>query len=270
MDRKFKEGSFLDSYYKMHQYSKSLIFSVVEGECCKEVDNRELHRIEPYEPAMFIYSYFCFNTLYNINWEKTCNSSDNKAVTYVKDNKRERTSDSTKVNNFLKFLTNCDKEDNIKRKEIFADTLIDFLLSYCERKNHNRNGFFSKNAQKSVNDRDFVVSWMEEMLKGFRPECDFETGDECQIYRNDIETFINTLLYLLKDDKEASFTEGRILKSIEPIIYKVRCNLFHGAKDFRNFNELYQLERFAIYAGIITALNEVLFYIASTKITAKA
>ena len=75
-------------------------------------------RWEPYVPTHFIYAFFSFNTLYNINW------NDSLAYGYVR-SQRSRMSDHEKIAHYLSF---CCKEKDFLQK--YKDFFIRYLTMH--------------------------------------------------------------------------------------------------------------------------------------------
>ena len=47
--------------------------------------------------------------------------------------------------------------------------------------------------------------------------------------------------------------------TIVKFIYKIRCNIFHGAKTLKELHDKSQQKRIEIYTDIIVAINQMIF-----------
>jgi hypothetical protein len=83
----FRSHPVLDALYIEFRSTTDYIHSIRR---VKDVNNR---RVEPYEPSMFIFSFFTFNTLYNIYWKTTLNHGCTKTHRNISRTETERIND---------------------------------------------------------------------------------------------------------------------------------------------------------------------------------
>jgi hypothetical protein len=103
----------------------------------------------------------------------------------------------------------------------------------------------------SSSTKDWITTNMSDFILVFNEDNDKEEEFSDQ----DIDDFEK---YIIKPFKKQNLELAEI-KHIVNIIYLIRCNLFHGAKDPEFFEDNHQMERFVIYAAVLTAINQLLF-----------
>lgn len=164
---------------------------------------------QSYIPSHFIYAFFTFNTLYNIDWKSSIKNGSICLHTEPGDLK--------KMYRYLNFC-NCDE----------------FLVQY----------------------REFFVQYIEEHWDIDEVLAKFE-----RIYPDDSVT--EDILNNFKSACKRCFKDGEcnreILDHIVTLIYKIRCNLFHGHKTLEELSNTYQQERLDIYSVMIIAINQMVF-----------
>lgn len=224
---KFKDYPHIASLSIEFESSTKYIHSV------RKVNEKSSCRIEPYEPSMFIYSFFTFNSLYNIDWKETVNNNC-KNITYNDGSERDR------INDYLDFLWAENQEDDIIK--VFNYTLTKVIRQYL--------------TVKGVDDTPTNIPiWIQTNMVEFIYSSSEDIPQEKKFSKNQIYKFER----ILRNSFERGELDCQNMKHLAQIIYSVRCNLFHGAKDPEFFEENHQMERFVIYAAILTAINQLLF-----------
>lgn len=207
-------------------------------------------RYEPYEPSMFIYSFFTFNTLYNIDWTKT------KAENYTTIIFKNDGSELSKINSYIYFITHAlDWRAMNNLSEIFRDSIIDIISKYLL-------------IQGNYCEEDAIIDWIQECMSYFilSPDSDTNNKQARHFTHEDIDNFKNYLYAALSRFGSTNKLTVHGLKQIIHPIYFIRCNLFHGAKTPNLFEHRKQKERFVIYAAILAGINQMLFYIISKSL----
>lgn len=208
-------------------------------------------RRDPYTPSLFIYSYFTFNTLYNINWEYTSHKRYCKLYFYRpwkdKENKKHYYSETDKIEFYHKFLNKVYRENFLNE---FRANFMTYINNYRKSIDESRkitkdNGFYD----------DTIANWIEEHLKQFK------TNFKTQLDETAKKDLLNIVEAITANSIQhpSSKEFNRLLE----IIYLVRCNLFHGSKTPRDFDGS-QMERFVIYSAVLSSLNYMLFLHLST------
>lgn len=172
---------------------------------------------QSYLPTHFIYAFFTFNTLYNIDWSESLEKG--RAWNTGSDN-----TEKAKIKQYFAFC--CQDED--------------FLWEYGK--------FFVKFVL-----RHYDINEMLDVFDKIEPDDDRKIGGSLK--DRDIENFHNAF--------HCCFKEGIINKEtlydIVWLIYKVRCNLFHGVKTLEDLNSLEHQKKLDIYSVFIIAINQMVF-----------
>lgn len=224
----FPSHPILNSLYIEFKSTTEYIHSV------RRVNDQRHARVEPYEPSMFIFSYFTFNTLYNIYWKTTVSNGCSKTES---NNKK---SELARIYDYLEFIWNANKPDKIAVE--FSKTIEYVIQQYLVEKG---------TAPHSTSTKDWITTNMSDFILVFNEDNDKEE----EFSETDIDDFEE---YIIKPFKKQNLELSEI-KHIVNIIYLIRCNLFHGAKDPEFFEDNHQMERFVIYAAVLTAINQLLF-----------
>ena len=212
-----------------------------------------------FEPTKFIYSYFTFNLIYNIDWEKSFKTNDlmdydvdkflsvlsdflekypeqknDKIKTYVK-NLEPR--EGTKRNNYLQFI-----DTNLSR-----DKIIELMT-----KNFEGNQFFSRQDDDTKKIRARITPDLQSAI--------FKLEGGSRIRSSHIDDFNKNL------DKICSgeFKYG-VLRDLGFFISQVRNNIFHGSKSITDMMREDQRLRLKLYTAIINGFNDGLFEIIEKK-----
>lgn len=203
-------------------------------ECVHSIKIRNVQQPSPFSPTQFMYMFFFFNTLYNIDWKKSIKSGN---LTLC-----DEQSERKKIGKTIEF---CFSDKSIYRNH---DHFIDYLKGEIPNSvDTPKSALYSKNMilnklerikydaskngslyKKNDNDRDYVAEYKESMRQ------------------------------LLNEDK---FNEKN-LKSIMNYIYDIRCNLFHGVKSFDEITKEEQQERLDIYTRTLMAMNDTIIKMA--------
>lgn len=187
----------------------------------------------------FIYSFFTFNGLYSVNWEK---SIKQKRVVYWSDGNGGKASESSIRN------------DTGKMSEVSCiKKLIDFSLKRCssdklqELRNQMLKNWTSKDvillANAVLEDNSKLGSIQNEYVDKnkivYRPIQDYQTA---------VNSFMSTEM------KNPIFD----IQQIAIFIYKIRCNIFHGVKCLEELAadvKWIEQDKLKWYTDFLNALN---------------
>ena len=210
-----------------------------------------------FEPTKFIYAYFTFNLLYNIDWKSSFD------LMHLKDENLEEVSE-------IKILLSAfiEKKPEFKKAEGF-DKFQSFLDNQ-KLTESNRRIRYTKFILNSLKKNEFVHL----ISKNLRRNHELIIGkDECKILLSDkllealasmkeggqikswmIENFKADLKILLVGNiNETKF------KRISFFLSMVRNNIFHGSKNIIQMTSDEQRLWLELYTAITNALNEGLF-----------
>ena len=173
-------------------------------------------------PTYFIYSFFTFNSVYSIDWEKT----------------KDRTE-----------LTYTDYGENLSIKR---------LLDFCFRDPNKQDLYYLSNIVRSSLQEDFV----KRTLGYIKPDISergnvvYQEEDNKGFIHHPIEEFKEAFNRFLKSDCPSRNDCNTIVQ----FIYRVRCNLFHGLKlvcQLGNPNDevKHELDKMKIYTTYLNQLN---------------
>lgn len=184
------------------------------------IAEQNTQRWEPYVPTHFIYSFVAFNTLYNVDWDK---SVDIKKIWIHKSTKYNRITEHDKIDAYISFC--CQDED-------FLQEYKEFFIGYITA-HYNTNDLLKQLKQIREDKQPNGSIWDKEYIDNFHNTC-----KEC---------FVNNV-----------FNE-EVVRVFVDFIYSVRCNLFHGVKGMNELNDQSQQVRFDIYSLLIIAINQMIF-----------
>lgn len=174
---------------------------------------------EEYFPTHFIYVFFAFNSLYNVDWEQSCKTGELEGEEYM----IELRDEPTKHEMYLDFCF-----QNSEFVNLYKGLFIKMILG--------------GNTKEEI----------DKILSTIKPDSLPKSRLSRKKYINDFINRIDDLIYRGKFDKDSvSF----ILK----FLYKVRCNVFHGSKTVEDMQDEGQQNRFEVYASIIIAINQMVF-----------
>ncbi len=182
---------------------------------------------QEYYPNYFIFAFFCFNSLYNVDWEESYRRgrvTPVSMVPFTKDGKtvmREQT-EGEKQFQYLKF---CFKKDFTR---VYKDFFIRFVL------------------------RENTVEEIDQILSSIQPDRLPNGSVWSQDFITNFQNAVHDLLRWGKFDKDT-------VSTIVKFIYSVRCNIFHGVKTIDDMKDLGQQDRLDVYASLIIALNQMVF-----------
>lgn len=174
----------------------------------------------PYAPTHFIYSFFEFNTLYNIDWWES-----------IKNGRVE--------NHPSMSLTEFQKQRQ--------------YVSFCFSKRHKKPfyvaywNFFKQYT--TIKHSEEEIGRQIEMMYG-----EFEFGGAKN--KKNKWDFINACKEALAT--QSGFTKENAITICEGL-YAIRCNIFHGAKSVWDMNTEEQKIRLSIYASLMIAFNQMIF-----------
>lgn len=197
--------------------------------------------IEPYTPSMFIYAFFTFNSIYNCDWLETEKNGFGKLAQYSSGQY-----ETTKIESLITYIFN--KADCKSLSASLRESLLEVMSKY--------------NPDLSSDNPTKLYEWVKRMMEDFEYESSPTNEQGYDFYRGTIDYFKNTLNNIL----HSQIIELNDFIKLAIVIYHIRCNLFHGAKDPQNFEANHQMERFVIYSAILIGFNQVLFSIAFREI----
>jgi len=176
-----------------------------------------------FEPSKFVYSYFAFNTFYNFDWKKSCETYILTPLEkIINDGKEVNPSETNKYSAMIDFIfNNSSTENRIK--------FIHFIKRPNKRENPNTNEILLKCIEGITPDKFISESKRNNFKKEFKKMIDSEN--------------------LLIDE----------LKILIQFVYLVRNNIFHGTKTTIEMSDKNQRKRLEIYSNILIATNELLF-----------
>lgn len=202
----FEEVQVIDHFAKLH------------SEDC------EIDKLKPYKPSYFLYTFFLFNALYNVDWEKSFESNDLILYERARQKGKKYIDEKKKVSNLISF---CFSENTFIKNNNYKEEFLSQLMKY---KNN-----------------------LEIILKGIRedrkPNGNFYTEKQKQ----SIIDYKRHICLLIKEKK---FKKEIIIKIVD-FIYLVRCNIFHGIKSFKDLSSPDQGERLLFYKDILIAVNKM-------------
>jgi hypothetical protein len=176
-----------------------------------------------FEPSKFVYSYFAFNTFYNFDWQKSCETYILTPLEgVIKEGKIEFPNEENKFKSMIDFVFNhTSTEDRIE------------FIHFIKRPNKRENPISSK--------------LLFEYIEGITPDK--------RIKESERDDFKKEFIKMVESD---NLLIGK-LKNILRFVYLVRNNIFHGTKTTIEMSDKNQRKRLEIYSNILIATNELLF-----------
>lgn len=194
-----------------------------------------------FEPSKFIYSYFTFNSLYNIDWEnsikliKLIDTPEHHPTAVDGFDNPKRLTESDKYKFMIDFIF-----DSISPEKI-CKILTDQLLK-------NKTGL-EQQDEKGI--KENIINSLNDIIPDRR------------IKQSKIEDFKKQIKKLLFDDV---IKRGKLKNDIIWFVYMVRNNIFHGTKTTTDMIKLGQRDRLLIYTNILIGVNELLFQAIESQI----
>ena len=196
--------------YHIHRDSASSNHAILNSE----------RRWKRFIPTNFIYVFFTFNTLYNVDWEQSLRIGRKWIIL----NNREDIYEFDKIEQYINF---CCKDE-------------EFLKIYKD--------FFRKYVTHRYSSGQILSE-----LHQIQVDKPFSNG---RIWNEDIIThFLNVCHNFLEND----IFDKHFIKGVARFVYYIRCNLFHGVKTMDMLNEPAQQIRLEIYTLFIIAINQMVF-----------
>lgn len=183
---------------------------------------------EPYFPNHFIYAFFAFNSLYNIDWSESYNKGRIVPIAKrpINSNGHIIMVEQTEGYKQDRYLSFCFKDRQ------FVSLYKDFFIR-CVLKNHSK-----------------------EEIKGFLSQIQLDKLPNGAIHT---ERFVNKFRMAIDDLLFGERFNKETIEIILDYIYKVRCNIFHGVKSISEMKKYRQQDRLIIYASFVIALNQMVF-----------
>ena len=176
-----------------------------------------------FEPSKFVYAYFAFNTLYNFDWEESCQSNSLIVLKKIKiDGKDEKPNEAQKFNKMVEFVFNNLVEEDMNH-------FLRFILKPRKNENPKQNKDLIASINEIIPDKNISQKKSDDFKKVFAALI-----EKKQFHKESISIMLK-------------------------FIFLVRCNIFHGTKDTINMLDKNQRNRLEIYSNILIGFNELLF-----------
>lgn len=181
------------------------------------------NKFRMFEPTKFVYSYFCFSTLFNYNWSKI--KFDHKITLHEK---REE---------FYKGkLKMRDLEEYVKTERYIS--------------------FIFENIKSSHR-----LSFIKDIMNGYELKQIHEIIESINVIDNDKKCLKKSFNYIIenyKHDLDNTTFINKIINIVN-IIRTVRNNVFHGTKDVLKMVDENQKNRLMFYSNFINSINKQFF-----------
>ncbi len=214
MDLKENAGSLYSSAFTLrivHKSAAQLQHAIrTEGEQWQE-----------YFPSHFIYTYFAFNSLYNIDWEESLHCGRIRNIRHYNHHSSERLTEGDKQRSYIDF---CFQHTH------FVSLYKDFFIRAVV-KNKSIDGINRMLADIVLDSRHGNVNNVRDINN----------------FKNAFNSFITGSL------------EKEVVVTIVDFICKIRNNLFHGIKTVEDMKQLGQQRRLEVYASFLVGLNQMVF-----------
>lgn len=200
----------------------SILFTIHRdiNSCIHAVRKGNQELLEPFIPTHFIYEYFIFNTIYSINWQNSLQYGNISNL---------RGDELKKQEKYLKFIFEEDEfveSYDFKFKKIFKKIGIP-EINYVK----NRVRLDKDHFPKHIKDR-----------------CSLKDPDEVENFKKAVDSIL-----------AGEFINEENIKSIITLIYRVRCNIFHGVKSIDELNRDIERKKLKFYTNILIAVNQMVF-----------
>ena len=191
----------------------------------------------PFEATHFVFAYFVFNSIYSqFDWKE---SIEKNAYIPHPDTCRERCQ-YEKLCHLLSKNSTAEEFSNLIERHICG--LFKALSKVDE--GHNL----------SLPDQ----LWHPESLYGLAPDFDLDGNvHPLGISQLQIQSATAAWRNFVRPDLSDSSTYKGDLIALHELIYKIRCNIFHGRKKLVDMLDPEQRDRLTIYTAIILATNEL-------------
>ena len=209
----------IDSIYNQ----VSILFTIHRdiNSCIHAVRKGNQELVEPFIPTHFIYEFFIFNTIYSINWQNSLKYGNISNLWGDELDKQKK---------YLDFIFNNEefvKSYDSKFKKIFFKIDVNEIKYVKERVRLDKDHF-----PKHIKDRGSLKD------------------------NNELDNFKKAVDSIL-DDKQLINKEN--IQSIITLIYRVRCNIFHGVKSIDELNREIERKKLKFYTNILIAVNQMVF-----------
>lgn len=136
-------------YYKLKDHVdhlNSMFNEILSSEHFAKINYKEY---KPYYPSYFLYAFFLFNSIYNIDWEKTFAKNDGYLY-------EPKDSERNKIRHLINFcLSDIEFVESKNYREVFLGKLkhyaYDELLNGIREDMKPNGNFYSKKEKKSIN-----------------------------------------------------------------------------------------------------------------------
>ena len=183
---------------------------------------------EEYFPNHFIYAFFAFNSLYNIDWYTSYNTGRLQSIPKIvtTDKGSQKIFDESEIKKQRQYISFCFQDNR------FVQLYKDFFI-----------GFVTKENTKEE---------IKEILSDIKRDSNANGAIRTEGYVKNFQTAVENIL------SRGAFNQSNI-KTILHYIYSVRCNFFHGVKSIKDMLDYGQQDRLYIYASFIIAMNQMVF-----------
>lgn len=178
----------------------------------------------PFSPSRFIYAFFTFNGVYSYDWQKSFERK--KAVRWEPNGNRY----PSEKDQFKAYLKVTSDRLGLDAPRLFAEEFRSVLTPSIPKPGDELRQLSLVNASKELTRLADQFPRYVELLHQNK----VKPGD-----------FHDTAYHVLK------------------FVYKVRCNLFHGAKTRVQLQDTAQQRRLEVYTGLVVATNSLLFHVAA-------
>lgn len=175
-----------------------------------------------YNPTHFMYVYFTFNSLYSIDWKT---SLDKGELCYYGDlsNSYDNNYQISESKQFYNMINLCYKDNYFVRKYYPILRIIVLYKQDSTKISEVLDSLCTKNDSSISEEVTDKFKGVVKKIVDNKPINNYDVGD------------------------------------LAFFIYKVRCNIFHGAKNLRDMNNIDQKKRLKLYSNILIAINQMIF-----------
>lgn len=175
-----------------------------------------------YNPTHFMYVYFTFNSLYSIDWITSLNKG--------------------KLCYHGELSNLCDNNFHISESKQFYK-----MINVCFR-----NNYFVRKYYPILR---IIVLYKQDSTKISEVLDSLCTKNDSSISEEVTDKFKGVVKKIVDNKPINNYDVG----DLAFFIYKVRCNIFHGAKNLRDMNNIDQKKRLKLYTNILIAINQMIF-----------
>ena len=179
-----------------------------------------------FTPSRFIYTFFTFNTLYTIDWKVSLVKG--KIVCYDDEDYPRKSEDEkfSDANRYHRYIDFCFRDKAFVK--IYSEFFFDFI--------------------GQTYSKEEITKSLEKITIDVSTSGAIKTQDFIDRFRDAWNEILTSKT--LKEE---------FCRRIVTFIYKIRCNIFHGAKTLKELHNPLQKKRIDIYAVFMIAINQMVF-----------